>query len=612
MVSKIYTNLLYWLINLPRRIKIIFSILLDFFILILLTFFAYFLRIENIIYNDEVFRDVLIISIIFSLLMIFVSLLRNNYKEISRYSDFNTFNNLFLSTVIFLISSYIIKYFLLHDYFIPRSVPIIFFILINIFFICKIFILKKILIQNTNAVRIRTIIFGINDNLKNINYYLKNNPNYLILSYVDNDPRFNGTRINGIKVINQNIFLKKYKNENVDLILLDENIDNIAIIKKILSKNFDESKLKNLKEIIYGNIFNNEIIDLIISRKENKLDTKIISKFLNNKTFLVAGAAGTIGFEIFKILFLQNMSKKIILIDQSEYGLYKIKQFLNKQNIQNNIDNIELVLADLKSYDGLEEIFKKNKIDIVYNAAAYKHVNIVEDSNNSNYAFKNNVLISDNLCKLSNNYLIEHCVLISSDKAVEPSNVMGISKRVSEILFQNYSLNSNTSYKIVRFGNVIGSSGSVINNFINQFNEGGPITLTDKKVERYFMTINEAASLVIETISHGQSGDILFLDMGKSIFIYDILTKLAINFDKKIVEEKTKNNNEIFLKIIGLQKGEKLKEKLFHENEKEIEKTSNQKINIIVSKNIFNKKIEDFINNSEYDLQKENLYKILD
>ena len=189
---------------------------------------------------------------------------------------------------------------------------------------------------------------------------------------------------------------------------------------------------------------------------------------------------------------------------------------------------------------------------------------------------------------------------------------MGISKRVSEILFQNYSLNSNTSYKIVRFGNVIGSSGSVINNFINQFNEGGPITLTDKKVERYFMTINEAASLVIETISHGRSGDILFLDMGKSIFIYDILTKLAINFDKKIVEEKTKNNSEILLKIIGLQKGEKLKEKLFHENETEIEKTSNRKINIIISKNTFNKKIENFINNSDYNLQKENLYKIID
>ena len=137
MVSKIYTNLLYWLINLPRRIKIIFSILLDFFILILLTFFAYFLRIENIIYNDEVFQDVLIISIIFSFLMIFVSILRNNYKEISRYSDFNTFNNLFLSTVIFLISSYIIKYFLLYNYFIPRSVPIIFFILINIFLFVK-------------------------------------------------------------------------------------------------------------------------------------------------------------------------------------------------------------------------------------------------------------------------------------------------------------------------------------------------------------------------------------------------------------------------------------------------------------------------------------------
>ena len=296
MVSKIYTNLLYWLINLPRRIKIIFSILLDFFILIFLTFLAYFLRIENIIYNGEVFRDVLIISIIFSFLMIFVSLLRNNYKEISRYSDFNTFNNLFLSTVIFLFSSYIIKYFLLYDYFIPRSVPIIFFILIKIFFILKIFILKKIFIQNTKADSVRTIIFGINDNLKNINYYLKNNPNYIILSYIDNDPRFNGTRINGIKVINQNIFLKKYKNENVDLILLDENIENISKIKKLLSMNFDESKLKNLKEIIYGNIFNNEIIDLIISRKDNKLDTKIISNYLNNKTFLVAGAAGTIGF----------------------------------------------------------------------------------------------------------------------------------------------------------------------------------------------------------------------------------------------------------------------------------------------------------------------------
>ena len=177
--------------------------------------------------------------------------------------------------------------------------------------------------------------------------------------------------------------------------------------------------------------------------------------------------------------------------------------------------------------------------------------------------------------------------------------------------FQNYSLNSNTSYKIVRFGNVIGSSGSVINNFINQFNEGGPITLTDKKVERYFMTINEAASLVIETISHGQSGDILFLDMGKSIFIYDILTKLAINFDKKLLKKKLRIIMKYFWKLL-VYKGRKIKRKIIPWKWREIEKTSNKKINIIISKNIFNKKIENFINNIEYDLQKENLYKILD
>ena len=238
---------------------------------------------------------------------------------------------------------------------------------------------------------------------------------------------------------------------------------------------------------------------------------------------------------------------------------------------------------------------KKKNIDIVYHAAAYKHVTIVENSDNSEFSFTNNLLITNNLVKLSSAYLIKHLVLISSDKAVEPSNLMGLSKRISEIITQNQSHNSSTNFKIVRFGNVIGSSGSVINNFINQFNEGGPLTLTDKKAERFFMSINEAASLVIETIIHGKSGNILYLDMGKAINIYDILKKLAISYNKIIVEKKPNSKNEILLKIIGLQKGEKIKEKLYFDNEKDISKSINKKINIINSKPLFNDDIQNLI-----------------
>jgi len=222
-------------------------------------------------------------------------------------------------------------------------------------------------------------------------------------------------------------------------------------------------------------------------------------------------------------------------------------------------------LISIKEKKQLNNLFKVNKIDTIYHAAAYKHVGLVE--NNICSAILNNVLGTLNLCELTIAYNIKQLVLISSDKAVEPINIMGLTKKISELLCQEFSgRKKKSNFTIVRFGNVIGSSGSVIPIFQKQIQSGGPLTLTHKKVERYFMSISEAVSLIIEAGAMEKEGKIFILNMGKSIKIIDLAKKMCIFFGYNLVDEK-KKKNDLLLKIVGLNKGEKIKEKLFTLNE---------------------------------------------
>ena len=301
------------------------------------------------------------------------------------------------------------------------------------------------------------------------------------------------------------------------------------------------------------------------------MDTKLISKQLKNKTILITGAAGSIGSEIARQVINFNPGK-IIILDQAETPLHHLRLEMDKLITE---IKIETVICDVRNRDALNQVFLKYKPRVVFHAAAYKHVPLMEE--NPAQAIFVNVMGTKNTTDLSVEHGVESFVMISTDKAVNPSNVMGASKRIAEkyvqSLFFNINVNENsTKFITTRFGNVLGSNGSVVPLFKNQIASGGPITITHPDIIRYFMTIPEACQLVLEAGSMGNGGEIFIFDMGKPVKIIDLAYKM-IRLAGMIP------NRDIEIKIVGLRPGEKLYEELLNDTSKTLP-THHEKIMI--------------------------------
>lgn len=291
-----------------------------------------------------------------------------------------------------------------------------------------------------------------------------------------------------------------------------------------------------------------------------------VQKCLKNKTVLITGAAGSIGSEISKIL-IKKCDCKLILLDQSESGLYDLQQDLIDLETK-----FHLVVGNICDKKRMMSIFQQFEIDIVYHAAAYKHVPLMES--NSYEAVRINIEGTKIITDLALKYEVNRFVLVSTDKAVNPTNIMGATKRIAELYINCLSEINSTKFITTRFGNVVGSNGSVIPLFQNQIKTGGPLTVTHKKMERYFMTTSEACQLVLEAGVMGKGGEIFVFDMGASINIYElaksVIRDAGLSFPK-----------DIDIEITGLRPGEKLKEELFGDHE-ESSSTQHNKINIAI------------------------------
>lgn len=352
--------------------------------------------------------------------------------------------------------------------------------------------------------------------------------------------------------------------------------ETIALVEECLEYNFKVFTVPLItdwedQKQISNQVKNFDIEDLL-ERKPIVLDNKRISSQLNNKTVLITGGAGSIGSEIVRQI-LQYKPNQIIILDQAESPLHSLK--LEIDSFSKNII-IKTIIADIRNYETLEAVFQKYKPSYVYHAAAYKHVPLMEE--NPAQAIYTNVLGTKNLADLATIYGVEKFVLISTDKAVNPSSVMGASKRIAEKYVQSYNFRvhqksrHSTKFITTRFGNVLGSNGSIVPLFTKQIQHGGPLTITHPDIIRYFMTIPEACQLVLEAGAMGNGGEIYIFDMGKPVKIIDLANKM-IRLAGFIPEK------DIKIKIIGLRPGEKLYEELLNDTTKTLP-THNEKIMI--------------------------------
>lgn len=508
-----------------------------------------------------------------ALVALFSFLSVGSYRGIIRHTGTRDAFNVFIG--ISLMSSLIISSVLINNtlnifpsFTIPKSIIIIHFLTSVILLIISRFIFKaffEIISTELDSIT-NVLIYGAGDSglitYGALNRDTKNK--YEVLGFIDDDLKKQGKKIDRIRIYNGDRLTKEFiKSKNIDEIIISiQNIKSeklLILTDKLLSLGVKVKIVPPLSKWIDGDLEATQIkqvkIEDLLNRKPISIDNPIVGREVNNKVVLVTGAAGSIGSEISRQLSTYKL-QHLILVDQAESPLYEIEQEL----IQNGFTNFTAFVADVRDFDRMNEIFEEFKPQKVFHAAAYKHVPLMEKSPYE--AVKINVLGTKNIADLAIKHKVERFVMVSTDKAVNPTNVMGATKRIAEMYISCLSNNKDhtTKFTTTRFGNVLGSNGSVIPLFKKQIENGGPLTVTHKDITRYFMTIPEACRLVLEAGTMGNGGEIYIFDMGESVKIFDIAKRM-------IHLSGFSYPDEIDIKITGLRPGEKLYEELLANGE---------------------------------------------
>lgn len=563
-----------------KKIRIIMFLVLDVLSLTLCSFLAMALRFDfhNIPYKyTNIIYNYLIID---ALILIFIFWAYRIYKSMWSYASISELISIFFSCTTFILVEYIYKCLILKLP-LPRSYYLIKLFLLYIFisairYSYRIAKTVKEYYRERSGLK-NTMIVGAGDAGRLLITEIWNNKaNFKnkICCVIDDDKNKIGSYIKNIPIVgNRKTIAKnveKYHIEEIIIaipsisheklnLIIDECQKTKCIIKTLpsLSELVGEPTMKEVRPISYEDF---------LGRKEIVVDSEEITSKLTNSVVIVTGGGGSIGSELCRQIAKCN-PKLLIILDIYENNAYDIEQELirNYPNL-----NLKTIIGSVRDYDRLDKIFKEYHPEYVFHAAAHKHVPLMEFSPNE--AIKNNCLGTLNTVKVADKYKVKKFVLISTDKAVRPTNIMGASKRICEMIIQSYNKISNTDYVAVRFGNVLGSNGSVIPLFLKQIDSGGPVTVTHKEITRYFMTIPEAVSLILQAFCYAKGGEIFVLDMGEPVKIYELA--------KKIIRYKGYEPDvDIKIKITGLRPGEKLYEELLMDEEG-LKETPNKLIHI--------------------------------
>lgn len=564
--------------NMPRWIIILIDLFISAFSLVI----AYLIRFD-IKAGDAQWRSELEIVkysiLIFFAVRLIVFFSFGIQKGLVRHTSTSDFKRLFLattaSTVIFVLLGFVRYNWMDGYYLFPISIVVIEYVFCFFFLSVSRFVVKLLYLESVKSTSEQKLVLiygaGVSGLIAKRIIEKDARINLKVFGFLDDNNRVSGNRIEGVEVFHTSKLEEiLQKNKIFQIIIAIQNLDpekRSSIVEKCMDAGVEVKKVPNPKNWINGSFTTNQIaqvnIEDLLGRTPIVLNQAKLADGLKDQVILITGAAGSIGSGIVRQV-LEYKPKLVVLLDQAESAMYDLEFELKQLK---DIPPVEIVIGDICNEERMELLFDTFKPSWVFHAAAYKHVPMMEL--NPAEAVRNNVKGTKILVDLSNRKMVHKFVMISTDKAVNPTNVMGASKRIAEIIAQGAN-KSQTQFITTRFGNVLGSNGSVIPLFKRQIEQGGPITVTDERITRYFMTIPEACQLVLEAGIMGSGGEIYVFDMGKSVKIVDLAKKM-------IQLSGLELGKDIEIKFSGLRPGEKLYEELLNDAEN-VQETHHPKI----------------------------------
>ncbi len=572
-----FKKLSFWLVKKYRHSTVPQSAVLVFDVLMFGVAFMMMEAFRIVGVSQVVSRGVLVKFVWSMMLTVIFYLLSGSYKGIFRHTGISDIYKILISTIGPLAICWVLN--IVNYKFTPPIVKTYYMLsyresLTLYLVLCMLLIISRMIMQRVyneffrrHRPSVNVVIYGAGAaGLITYNAMMQDHDlQYRVTAFVDDDMSKINQQLNGVPVLRARTVLtpKFIEDKKVkQLIIAIPSIRMLhkqAITNKALDLGLTVRAVPHVSAWLNGTFSINQIEDIkiedLLERESINIDNVNIVREVVDKVVLVTGAAGSIGSEICRQL-MQYQPKKVIMLDQAESPMYDL-QFELKNTYKDRLDHMEFVIANVKDYARMEEVFQNFHPQLVYHAAAYKHVPFMEE--NPYEAVYVNVFGTRNIADLSIKYGTQKFVMVSTDKAVNPTNVMGATKRMAEIYIQSRS-NNTTHFVTTRFGNVLGSNGSVIPLFKKQLAAGGPLTVTHRDIIRYFMTIPEACNLVLEAGSMGEGGDIFVFDMGKPVKIYDMALKMI----------QLSGLRNIEIKEIGLRPGEKLYEELLATKENTI------------------------------------------